>query len=58
MKRILQLMYSTYRRPPVSIEIITRLKGEEIDEAFPMAQIIIEEGLELRFQHINNLIEA
>jgi hypothetical protein len=48
----------SYGRPPVSIDIITKLKGVEFDDAFPQAQVFNEEGLEIRFLHLNNLIEA
>lgn len=48
----------SYGRPPVSIDIITKLKGVEFDDAFSQAQIFSEEGLEIRFIHLNNLIEA
>ncbi|QHS59153.1 DUF6036 family nucleotidyltransferase [Chitinophaga agri] len=48
----------SYGRPPVSIDIITKLKGVEFDDAFSQAQIFNEEGLEIRFIHLNNLIEA
>jgi hypothetical protein len=45
----------SYGRPPVSIDIITKLKGVEFDNAFPKAQFFNEEGLEIRFLHLNNL---
>ncbi|HEY9259590.1 hypothetical protein [Chitinophaga sp.] len=48
----------SYGRPPVSIDIITKLKGVEFDDAYPQAQIFNEEGLMIRFLHLNNLIEA
>jgi hypothetical protein len=48
----------SYGRPPVSIDIITKLKGVEFDQAFAKAQIFNEEGLTIRFIHLNNLIEA
>jgi hypothetical protein len=48
----------SYGRPPVSIDIITKLKGVEFDDAFPQAQVFNEDGLEIRFLHLNNLIEA
>lgn len=48
----------SYGRPPVSIDIITNLKGVEFDNAFSQAQIFNEEDLEIRFIHLNNLIEA
>lgn len=48
----------SYGRPPVSIDIITSLKGVDFDTAFAQAQIFDEEGLSIRFIHLNNLIEA
>lgn len=48
----------SFGRPPVSIDIITKLKGVEFDEAFSQAQIFNEEGLMVRFIHLNNLIQA
>lgn len=48
----------SYGRPPVSIDIITKLKGVNFDDAYPQAQVFNEEGLMIRFLHLNNLIEA
>ncbi|OQP60041.1 hypothetical protein A3860_35310 [Niastella vici] len=48
----------SYGRPPVSIDIITELKGVEFNYAFSQAQLFEEEGLKIRFIHLNNLIEA
>lgn len=48
----------SYGRPPVSIDIITKLKGVNFDEAFAQAQTFNEEGLIIRFIHLNNLIQA
>ncbi len=48
----------SYGRPPVSIDIITKLKGVNFDEAFAQAQTFNEEGLVIRFIHLNNLIQA
>lgn len=48
----------SYGRPPVSIDIITKLKGVEFEEAFSQAQAFNEEGLVIRFIHLNNLIQA
>src|SRR5215211_7549694 len=47
----------SYGRPPVCIDIITKLKGVEFNQAFSQAQIFNEEGLMIRFIHLNNLIE-
>jgi predicted nucleotidyltransferase len=48
----------SYGRPPVSIDIITQLKGVHFNEAFSQAQTFEEEGLKIRFIHLNNLIQA
>ncbi|AXY73916.1 hypothetical protein D3H65_07945 [Paraflavitalea soli] len=48
----------SYGRPPVSIDIITELKGVQFDEAFSQAQIFNENELMIRFLHFNNLIQA
>jgi predicted nucleotidyltransferase len=48
----------SYGRPPVSIDIITQLKGVNFNEAFSQAQTFEEEGLKIRFIHLNNLIQA
>ena len=48
----------TYGRPPVSIDIITKLKGVEFNDAFSQAQEFDEAGLLVRFIHLNNLIQA
>lgn len=48
----------SYGRPPVSIDIITELKGVKFEDAFSQAQSFNEEGLMIRFLHLNNLIEA
>ena len=46
----------TFGRPPVSIDIITKLKGVDFSEAFEQSQPLNEEGLMIRFIHLNNLI--
>lgn len=48
----------SYGRAPVRIDIITKLKGVEFDEAFSQAEMFNEEGLMIRFIHLNNLIQA
>jgi hypothetical protein len=48
----------SFGRPPVSIDIMTKLKGVEFDDAFAQAQVFNEEGLMIRFIHRNNLIQA
>lgn len=48
----------SYGRPPVSIDIITELKGVQFDDAFSQAQTFNEDGLMIRFLHLDNLIQA
>lgn len=48
----------TFGRPPVSIDIITELKGVEFDDAYAHAIQFDESGLSIRFLHLNNLIQA
>ncbi|WEK37968.1 MAG: hypothetical protein P0Y53_10700 [Candidatus Pseudobacter hemicellulosilyticus] len=48
----------SFGRPPVSIDIITELKGVDFGEAFAQAQVYDESGLMIRFLHLNNLIQA
>ncbi|RFM25570.1 DUF6036 family nucleotidyltransferase [Deminuibacter soli] len=48
----------SFGRPPVSIDIITQLKGVEFNNAFSQALQFDENGLSIRFIHLNNLIQA
>ena len=48
----------TFGRAPVSIDIITELKGVEFDDAFSQTMQFDENGLSIRFIHLNNLIQA
>jgi hypothetical protein len=48
----------SFGRPPVSIDIITKLKGVEFEEAFSHALQFEENSLTIRFIHLNNLIQA
>lgn len=48
----------SFGRPPVSIDILTKLKGVEFDNAFSRAMLFDENDLIVRFIHLNNLIEA
>ncbi len=48
----------SFGRPPVSIDIITKLKGVEFNDAFSQALQFEESGLPIRFIHLNNLIQA
>ncbi len=44
--------------PPVKIEVMTSVKGLLFDETYAMAQTYEEDGLQIKFIHINHLIEA
>lgn len=48
----------SYGRPPVSIEIMTLLKGCDFSESFKLSQIYNDDGLEIRILHLNTLKEA
>ncbi|HRH60610.1 MAG TPA: hypothetical protein PL045_08575 [Chitinophagaceae bacterium] len=43
---------------PVRIELMTAVKGLAFDETYRMSQYYDGEGLQIRFVHINHLIEA
>jgi len=43
---------------PVKIEVMTAVKGLQFDETFQKAQFYDENGLQIRFIHINDLIKA
>jgi hypothetical protein len=45
----------SHGRPPVSIDILTALKGCDFDEAYNLSKIFIEDDLPLRFILINTL---
>jgi hypothetical protein len=48
----------SFGRPPVRIDILTRLKGVDFDDAFSRAVEFDENGLIVRFIHLNHLIDA
>jgi hypothetical protein len=48
----------SFGRPPISIDIITKLKGVEFADAFSQALHFEESGLSIRFIHLNSLIQA
>jgi hypothetical protein len=48
----------TYGTPPACIEILKKLKGCDFDKAYKISKIYDENGLLIRFIHINTLIEA
>lgn len=43
---------------PVKIELMTAVKGLHFDETFNISQTHIEDGIPIRFLHINSLIDA
>ncbi len=48
----------SYGIPPVCIEILKKVKGCDFDEAYKISKLYDENGLQIRFIHINTLIEA
>lgn len=49
----------TFGRPPVCIDIVTRIKGLDFEEAFQSAQWFeIEEGLEVRGLSLKDLLHS
>ncbi len=43
---------------PVRIELMTAVKGLDFDETFNLSQIHTEDGIPIRFLHINSLLAA
>lgn len=43
---------------PVKIEVMTAVKGLSFDETYNMSQLFPEDGLNIRFIHLNHLIQA
>ena len=48
----------TYGIPPVSIDVMKVLKGCNFEEAYQLSNIYNEDGLQIRFIHIDTLIQA
>ncbi len=48
----------TYGIPPVCIEVLTELKGCNFEEAYQLSLLHNDNGLEIRFLHINTLIAS
>ena len=48
----------SYGIPPVCIEILKKVKGCDFDEAYEISRIYDENGLLIRFIHINTLLKA
>jgi predicted nucleotidyltransferase len=53
-----QLDVFTFGRPPVSIDIITSIKGCVFEEVFKNSFIVPIEGIEIRLIHLNDLLIA
>ncbi|HEY1031734.1 MAG TPA: hypothetical protein VGD89_08185 [Flavipsychrobacter sp.] len=47
-----------FGREPVKIEIMTAVKGLDFDNAFSIAEYYLEDGLSIRYLHLNSLIQA
>lgn len=51
--------YDVFGRPPVSIEIITKIKGPDFDEVYKNAfEYQIDEHIFVKTIHINQLVKA
>ena len=48
----------TFGRPPVSIEILKKLKGCDFKTAYEISKLYEEEGLKIRFIHLNTLTQS
>ncbi|MEI3802007.1 MULTISPECIES: hypothetical protein [Chitinophaga] len=48
----------SFGRSPVGIDILTKLKGVDFKEAAALVQIFIDGDLEIKYLHLNNLIQA
>jgi hypothetical protein len=48
----------SYGTPPVCIEVLKKVKGCDFNEAYKISKLYSEGGLQIRFVHINTLIEA
>ncbi|MEO6870387.1 MAG: hypothetical protein ABI168_12120 [Ginsengibacter sp.] len=51
-------MSGAIRVPPVRIEIVTAVKGLSFDETYSQSQLYNEDGLQIRFIHLNHLLRA
>lgn len=48
----------SFGRPPVSIDIMTKVKGCDFDEAYLLSQVYVEDNLPIRFIHLRTLLQA
>lgn len=48
----------TFGRPPMAIDILTKVKGLDFEETFKMAEEINVDGAPLRLIHLNHLKQA
>jgi hypothetical protein len=46
----------SFGRPPITIEILTHVKGVDFNEAFARSKIIEEDRLKIRLIHFDDLI--
>jgi hypothetical protein len=48
----------TFGRPPMAIDILTKVKGLDFDETFEMAEALRVDGAPVRLIHLNHLKRA
>ena len=48
----------SYGIPPVCIEVLKKVKGCDFNEAYTISKVYEENGLKIRFVHLDTLIEA
>ena len=48
----------TFGRPPVAIDILTKVKGLDFDTAYDQAEPMLMNGATLRLLHVNDLKQA
>jgi hypothetical protein len=48
----------TFGRPPMAIDILTKVKGLDFDETYEMAELMRVDGAPLRLIHLNHLKQA
>lgn len=48
----------TYGVPPVCIDVMKKVKGCDFDEAYKMSKLFDENGLQIRYVHIDTLIKS
>ena len=48
----------SFGRPPVSIDILKKVKGCSFDEAFAVSKLYVEADLPIRYIHLQTLLQA